>query len=57
MVPQIIYVGMLLIDLIIIGNRHGKEKKGKYNIWADLITLGLGAGLLYWGGFFDKLIQ
>jgi len=56
MLPQLIYIALILTSLVLSGYRHGKDKKGKYNLWADLIAMALMVGLLYWGGFFDPII-
>ena len=57
MAPQIIYIALFLIALVIAGYRHGKQKKGRYNLWVELTALLLGILLLYWGGFFDILFH
>lgn len=55
MTPQIIWICLFLLNLVILGNRHGKEKKGIYNSYYDFIGLILSIYLLYSGGFFDPL--
>ena len=57
MTPQIIYICLICINLIIYGYRHNKPRTGKYNLWTDLLALALGVGLVYWGGFFDNLFK
>ncbi len=51
--PQIIYILLLLISLVIIGLRDGKEKTGEYNMIEDLIAVAIQVGLMIWGGFFN----
>jgi len=57
MTPQIIYILLILANLMLISNRHGKEKTGKHNLWIDLVSLALMVGLIYWGGFFNPLFN
>ena len=38
--------------------RHGKEKKpGKHNAFATIIPSLIVLLILYWGGFFDKILN
>lgn len=57
MIPQIIYIILLIINLILIGYNHDKPKTGKHNMFTDIIVLAILIGLLYWGGFFDPLFK
>ncbi len=57
MIPQIIYIIMILISLVVSGYMHGKEKTGKYNVFIELLFMALRIGLLYWGGFFDVILK
>lgn len=50
--PQIIYIIVASIHLLLTAHMHGKPKEGKYNIWIALIGAGLGFTLLIAGGFF-----
>lgn len=49
--PQIIYIVLVGIGLLITAAKHG-EPKGDYNIGVQIIADGLMIGLLIWGGFF-----
>lgn len=49
--PQIIWVIIVAITLLVSANKHG-ESKGEYNVIVDLIGAGLAFVLLWWGGFF-----
>ncbi len=49
--PQIIYIVLTGIGLLIAANKHGESDE--YSIWVSLAGAGLGLGLLYWGGFFN----
>lgn len=51
--PQIIYIIIVIIGLMIASYNHGKPKTGKYNLWDNIIAIALHIGLLYWGGFFN----
>lgn len=39
MIPQIIYLSLLLISLLIQAYEHGKPKQGKHNFWYNLISV------------------
>lgn len=55
MIPQFIYLLLLLVGLCLSANRHGREKKE--NFWTDVISTVVIQALLYWGGFFDPIIN
>lgn len=54
MIPQIIFVALMIKGTLDHAEKNGQPKTGKYDltsaIFADIILI----GLLYWGGFFDK---
>ncbi len=52
MIPQTIYVTLLLVSLLISANRHGKPRTAE-NFPIYFISALLTLGLVYWGGFFD----
>ena len=54
---QITYIVLVLISLMINSYQHGKPKEGKHNVFVYLISLGISASILYWGGFFDVLFK
>jgi hypothetical protein len=56
MAPQIMYLVLVGINLLLTANLHGKERS-PYNFWFTLIGTGLGILLFYWGGFFDAMIK
>jgi hypothetical protein len=53
MAPQIIYLSVLLISLLISANQHGKPKEGNYNFWTNLLAYTIGFIIVAAGGFFD----
>jgi len=53
MIPQLIYLSLVLIGLGAEIARHGEAKKGKYNGWTSLIATLIILTVLYYGGFFD----
>jgi hypothetical protein len=57
MIPQLIWIALALVNLILIGYKHGKEKTGKHNAYVDLITMFLSIWLLFAGGFFEPLFR
>lgn len=50
--PQIIWFVLIGLSLGADIARHGKPKTGAHNANHSAIALALGAGLLWWGGFF-----
>jgi len=53
MIPQILYLAMMLIGLGMTFAKHGEPKKlGIVNAWYSLIGALLVITLLYYGGFF-----
>ena len=57
MTPQIIYILLISVSLLLNANLHGKSKEGKHNFWIHLIATVTTSFLLYWGGFFDNIIN
>jgi hypothetical protein len=51
-IPQLIFVALVVLSLVIVATMHGKPKTGKHNIFVDLLSAGISFALLYWGGFF-----
>lgn len=49
-VPQIIWVSLAGISLLIHANKHGQKRD--YNFWTDLVGTIASLALLTWGGFF-----
>lgn len=50
--PQLIYILLTIIGLVVAIQRDGKPRTGSYNLMPDLICSLLTFLLLYWGGFF-----
>lgn len=50
--PQIIYLALTGVTMLLAANVHGKAKTGKYNFWNYFINTIIAISLLYWGGFF-----
>ena len=58
MVPQIIYISLFLISLGITLAKQGELRKPrKYNTIEFLLIRSIGIAILYYGGFFDVLIE
>lgn len=51
--PQIIWIVMVGINMLISASKHGQKRQGEYSIFTDIIAVGISIGLLYWGGFFS----
>ena len=50
--PQVIVIILMALGLGLEMANHGKPRTGKSNAIIHLISSGVTAGLLYWGGFF-----
>ena len=50
--PQIIYICITAVGLLIEANKHGKPKDGEHSFWLTLISVIIGYSILIWGGFF-----
>lgn len=57
MIPQLLYIALAFLSLGISLSEHGKPKTGKNNAWITVISVLLGAVLVYCGGFFDPLTK
>lgn len=51
--PQIIYLGLLFMSLIVFAAKHGKERTDTYSFPSALIGCLIYLILLVWGGFFQ----
>jgi len=51
-IPQLLYIILAVIGLLITAANHGYPKKGKDDIWTATIATILVFLLLLWGGFF-----
>ncbi len=57
MIAQIILLSLWLIRLGVTVSKHGQVKaEQKHNVWQFIIGKIIIATLLYYGGFWDKLI-
>lgn len=52
--PQIIWICVAGINLLILAFEHGRPKQGKNSIWTALVGTAISIGLLLWGGFFGQ---
>jgi len=50
-IPQIIYIVLSAIGLLLAAYYHGKPRDN-YNFWTVLVSSFIAYGLLIWGGFF-----
>lgn len=51
--PQIVFIILLAIDIVICSNKYCKKKTSKYNFYTNGLTALLGISVLYWGGFYS----
>ncbi|WP_159452557.1 hypothetical protein [Pedobacter nyackensis] len=57
MIPQLIWFALAFIGLGINIVQHGKPKTGKHDAWTQVCALVIGAVILYYGGFFNPLLN
>lgn len=50
--PQIIVIALMFLSVVLASNLHGKPKTGTWNVNTNIVSNGLLALLLWWGGFF-----
>ena len=55
--PQIIILFLVVFSLGVGAANHGNIKSERVNFWTNLVCGLIGQGLLFWGGFYDKLIK
>lgn len=57
MIPQLIYLALLLAGMLLKAHQHGKPKEGNENFWTGFIAQAIIIWLLYAGGFFDVILN
>jgi len=57
MIPQLIYIALVLVSFGINLAEHGKPRTGKYNAWISFFSLIIAMTILYYGGFFNPLLN
>ncbi len=57
MIAQLIYIALTLIGLGMAFAKHGEEEKKKYNGWVSLFATIIIWTILWWGGFWDPLMN
>lgn len=53
MIPQIIIIVLMALRLLKCAENHGEPEESDYNFWQSLLGVGVLAGLLWWGGFWN----
>jgi hypothetical protein len=51
--PQIIYIVLTALGLLLVAEKHGKVPEKPENLWTSLFATAIVVGLLIWGGFFS----
>jgi hypothetical protein len=57
MKPQILYIILTLVNLLLNAHYHGEPKEGNHNFFIDLLGIAITYALLIWGGFFDVFLK
>lgn len=52
--PQITYLVLVFIGMLLAARDHGKPKTGTENFFTTIFASSIGWTLLYFGGFFSK---
>lgn len=53
--PALIYLAISILGLGMTWAKNGEPKDGKHSLGVHLIGCAIAWGLLYWGGFFDRV--
>ena len=53
--PQIVYMVLASLGIVLAVERHGTPKTGKNNAWSDLLSAAILAAVLLCGGFFSAV--
>lgn len=56
MIPSIIVILMQVFIIGVAVARHGKKYDAEFNAMYSIVSSLIWLMILYWGGFFDKLI-
>lgn len=57
MIPQLIWIAIAVLGLGVHAALHGQPKEGKVNFLIALLRFAVAAVLLYYGGFFNPLLN
>lgn len=57
MIPQLIYLSLIFIGLLLNAHMHNKPRKGEYSFWMSFLNAVINLSLLYFGGFFDVFFK
>ena len=57
MLPQLIYLLIIVVGFTINCMKHGKPQTGNYNGWLSFLASIITLLILWWGGFFDVMIN
>lgn len=52
--PQVVYIGLIGLNLGCALALHGKPRTGKHSVWASLLGTAIVVPVLYAGGFFTS---
>lgn len=52
--PQLVWLGLMAINLMITGQFHGQPRGGTYNISVLIVLYTISIFILYSGGFFTE---
>ena len=51
--PQITWLVLVAIGLLLHANKHGQPRTGEYCFWSHLVGVAISIAILYCGGFFS----
>lgn len=57
MIPQLIYIALIIVGLTIHLVKHGEKRTDSYNVFIHAFGIGLTLWILHSGGFFDVMLQ
>lgn len=50
---QIVFIGLIFINIGIAAGKHGQERTDKWNVWAQIVGSVIDIIILMLGGFFS----
>jgi len=56
MIPQIIYICLLIFTLTVHLIKHDEPREGNYNFWHMVIAGSITVTILYYGGFWNPIL-
>lgn len=53
----LIYLTLVFASFMLTAAKNGKPQEGKHSVGTHFLGIAIVLPLLYWGGFFDRLLE